>query len=102
MNLPLWVFAENEDGVVAAEAEGLGEAGPDGVGVHLGDEIQILHGMVEIPAHVGGLVMDAESSDQRLYGSGSSQGVTDEGFGGIDEDVFPENPFNHCGLGLVI
>jgi len=33
-----WVFAENEDGVMAAEAEGLGKAGPDGVGVHLGDK----------------------------------------------------------------
>ena len=96
------VFAEDEDGVVAAEAEGLGKAGPDGVGVHLGDEIQILHGIVEIPAHVGGLVMNAEGCDQSLYGSRSSQGVADQGFRGIDEDLFAEDFFDHCRLRFVI
>ena len=58
--------------------------------------------MVEIPAHMGGLVANAESRDQSLYGSGSSQGVADEGFGGIDENVFPEDLFDDCGLRFVI
>ena len=29
-----WIFAEDENGVVATEAEGLGQTGPDRVGVH--------------------------------------------------------------------
>jgi len=87
---------------MAAEAEGLGKAGPDGVGVYLGDKIQILHGIFEVPANVGGLVMDAKGCDQSLDGSRSSQGVTDEGFGGIDEDLFDEDFFDHCRLCFII
>jgi len=96
------VFAENKDGVVAAEAEGLGKAGSDGVGVHVSDEIQILHGIFEVPANVGGLVMNAEGCDHGLYCSGSSQSVADEGFRGIDENFFAEDLLDDCRLCLVI
>jgi len=97
-----FVFAEDEDGVVAAEAEGLGEAGPDGVGVHLGDEIQILHGMVEIPAHMGGLWRMLRAVTKASMAPEAPRVWPMRDLVELMRNVFPEDLFNDCGLRLVI
>jgi len=50
--------------------------------------------MFEVPACVRGLVKNAEGCDQSLNRSESSEGVSDEGFGGIDEDMLFQKTFS--------